>query len=162
MTPARATDAEGERVLRMCVAIMKQMGIGQYTLRLVDGDADDDYLAKIVPMAHRHQADVYLCADWMNLTDEKKLNAIVHEMCHLVHRRQTDVIRVDLHASGYLPQPAYDLLWATFQRETELMVDHWATMFDDHWAIAQEWERIKGEVPDTGTKDAAADQSAAQ
>ena len=55
-------------------------------------------------------------------------NTIVHELLHIVHNAQTEVIRTS-------PQAMW--LWRTFERETELMVDHLAGVLDVYmpWPI---------------------------
>ncbi len=146
---------EEERIANMCLAILEQMGL-RYSIRVMDEPADDDCHGKVDPWDQRNGVDLYIGKDWMSQSDKTKLNTLVHEMCHLLHRHQTDIIRVDLAASEYLPQSAYDLLWSAFSRETELMVDHFATMFDKHWAIQEKWDSLK-EAPHGSGSDSSAD-----
>jgi hypothetical protein len=91
-----------------------------------DPNADDDAIATVFPTQGRKRAQVWLERDWQPRSPEDKRHTIAHELIHLHHRDQTDVIRKALHESGYLPQPAYDLLWESFRLATEVMVDELA------------------------------------
>ena len=51
----------------------------------------------------------------------------MHELIHLIHRDQTDIIRVAA-ADAVSEQATYDLLWSTVKLATEVMVDHLAAI----------------------------------
>jgi hypothetical protein len=93
---------------------------------MTDPAPDDGCIATILPTEGRKRAQVWLERDWQPRGAEDKRHSLVHELLHLHHRDQTDLIRKGLHESGYLPQSAYDLLWEGFRLATEVMVDEMA------------------------------------
>ncbi len=64
--------------------------------------------------------------DWFEKADDDRRNDIVHELLHLVHRDQTEVIRCGLQDAGYLPDKAFTMMWRMFELHTEAMIDHLA------------------------------------
>lgn len=65
--------------------------------------------------------------DWLTSDPEDMRNDIVHELIHVVHRDQTDLMR-KAAAQAIEEQAAYDVLWEGFRLATEVMVDHLATI----------------------------------
>lgn len=77
-------------------------------------------LASVHPVYGRHIAVIAVSKDWWSFTPEIQRNTIVHELIHVIHNRQTEVIRTTPMSTG---------LWRTFERETEMMVDHLTIVF---------------------------------
>ena len=91
---------------------------------------EDGANAVTEPLTGRHVAQIWFREGWYEDETESqrdKTITCVHELLHLHHRDQTDLIRTSLHETGALGQQTYDLLWAAFIDATERMVDLVAT-----------------------------------
>lgn len=81
--------------------------------------------ASVHPCPGRYVAGVRLSRGfWTGLSADEKRSVLTHELLHLTHNALTEVTRVTLAASGYLPNRAYALLCTQISTEAELMVDH--------------------------------------
>lgn len=103
-----------------------RLGLSGWDVWVAAEPSKDGALAHVEPTEGRRVAPVHLCSDWPERGPEDKRQILVHELLHLVHRDQTDLIRSALPESGYLPDGAYRLLWESFRLATEVMVDHLA------------------------------------
>lgn len=89
-------------------------------------DEEDEAIASVHPVPGRWVAGVHVCPEWLTLDEAVKRNSITHELLHLVHRDQTEVIRCGLQDAEYLPGKAFTMMWRMFELHTEAMVDHLA------------------------------------
>lgn len=86
-------------------------------------------LATVDPIQGRAIASVRIARDFHAGSTADQVNTLVHELIHLIHRDQTDIIRVATTGGEVLgAQATYDLLWATVKLATEVMVDHLAAI----------------------------------
>lgn len=91
--------------------------------------AEKGALASVHPCPGRYVAGVRLSRGfWTEVSADEKRSVLTHELLHLTHRDLTEVTRVTLGASGYLPNRAYALLCTQISTEAELMVDHLTTV----------------------------------
>lgn len=100
------------------------MYLDHWDVFLAKDAAEEDANASVHPVPGRFVAAIKVAPQWFDRTADEKRNDIVHELIHLVHRDQTETIRVALQDSGYLPPRAFRLLWGSFAGHTEGMVDH--------------------------------------
>lgn len=104
------------------------LGLSQWDVFLSATPSDPTTNASMHPVYGRHVCPVSVNRNWWTYTPEVQRNTIVHELLHIVHNRQTEVIRT---------APSSMWQWRTFERETELMVDHLAGVLDQYmpWPI---------------------------
>lgn len=106
--------------------IRDMLRLRHWDVFLAAEQAEDDANASVHPTPGKFVAGIRLAEHWFDRTPEDQRNDIVHELLHLVHRDQAEVIRCGLQDSGYLPAKAFALLWRLFELHTEAMVDHLA------------------------------------
>lgn len=99
------------------------LGLGQWDIFLSLASASDTTNASVHPVYGRRVVPISVNRNWWTYTPETQRNTIVHELLHIVHNAQTEVIRT---------APTSVWQWRTFERETELMVDHLAGILDRH------------------------------
>lgn len=104
------------------------LGLGQWDVFLSATASDDGTNASVHPVYGRRVCPIAVNKDWWSYSPRVQRNTIVHELIHIVHNAQTEVIRTS-------PQSVW--MWRTFERETELMVDHLAGILDEYmpWPI---------------------------
>lgn len=102
--------------------IRDMLGLQTWDVYLTAAPSSDDCNASIHPVYGRHSAGLSVNKNWYSLSPEVQRNTIIHELLHVAHNRQTEVIRTTKQR---------DEVWVTFERETELMVDHLATALED-------------------------------
>lgn len=104
------------------------LNLRHWDVFLAQEPAEKDANASIHPVRGRFVAGLRISVGWFDLDEPTKRNTIVHELLHLVHRDQTEVIRCGLQDTGYLPGKAFTMMWRMFELHTEAMVDHLATV----------------------------------
>ena len=104
------------------------LGLSQWDVFLSDTASDEGTNASVHPVYGRRVCPIAVNKDWWSYSPRVQRNTIVHELLHIVHNAQTEVIRTS-------PQTVW--MWRTFERETELMVDHLAGVLDRYmpWPI---------------------------
>jgi hypothetical protein len=135
VSPGHITEAEARNIQSYLDELKPLLGLQPWDV-FVAAEAtdseDDDAVASVHPTEGRRVAGVRIGPGWADQSAEVKRDTLVHELLHLVHRDQTDIIRCGLASSGYLPQPTFDLLWETFRLATEVMVDHLTGLLTPH------------------------------
>lgn len=105
------------------------LGLQHWDVFLAREPAPKGAYAAIAPVEGRQVAPLSVERHWFrDRSPEGKRNDIVHELLHVVHRDQTDVIRLGLVNSEVLGSKVRELTWALFNTETERMVDHLASV----------------------------------
>lgn len=110
------------------------LGLHTWDIFLTSVAAKPDTNAAIHPVYGRHVAALSVNQDWYSYSPEAQRNTIVHEILHVVHNRQSEVIRTSKQ---------HDAVWSTFQRETELMVDHLAGQIDEFFPLPPQPESME-------------------
>lgn len=103
------------------------MGLGRWDVYVAAKRAPKGARASVDPIEGRAVAGIRLEKGWLDSTPEEMRNDIVHELIHLVHRDQTDLVRA-VACEAIPKQAAYDVLWGAFRLATEVMVDHLAAV----------------------------------
>lgn len=91
---------------------------------------DPEAWASIQAVEGRKVAWVNLSNDFPDQPSDIIHATLIHELLHLVHRDQTDVIEHGAPKSGMAPA-AYDVMYELFRLQTELMVDHLTDRFSE-------------------------------
>lgn len=120
------------------------MGLAHWDVYLAAKPAPKDAWASVHPVDGRQVAPIYVCRGWWDRSLEDRRNDIVHELIHVIHRDQTDLIRLGLADSGYLPEKAYRLLFSGFRQATEVMVDHLASVIAPSMPLMSEVATTSG------------------
>ena len=139
-------EREQRRIVRFCADITRTLLLGHYSVGLSEDPAPDDALASIEVTDGRHAATVKVTAGWMGLSDEVKVNSLIHETLHITHERLNRVIYDTLYESHYMPDAAYRMLCEQIRRECEFMVDHWAGAISEFTKPHERWAEL-GKVP---------------
>lgn len=108
--------------------IRDMLGLQGWDIFLTAAHSDDDANASVHPVYGRYTAGISVNKKWFEYSPEVQRNTIIHELLHVVHNRQTEVIRTTKQR---------DEVWITFNRETELMVDHLATAIEDLFPLPE-------------------------
>jgi len=122
------TDRQGEALNAYIVDLAARMGLADWEIYVGSERASKGANASMDTSHGREVAWLMFPKGWWARTSEDRRNDVVHELIHVVHRAQTNVVRVALRESGYLPKRAWNVLWATFNEHTEIMVDHLAAI----------------------------------
>jgi hypothetical protein len=116
------TSEQADSLQEYIWTIRNMLGLRHWDIFLASVAADDKCNASIHPVYGRHTASLAVHKDWWSFSREVQRNTIVHEILHVAHNNQTEVIRTSETSIW---------MWRTFERETELMVDHLATALED-------------------------------
>lgn len=124
--PAPLTTAQADALQLYIWSIRDLLNLRHWDVFLAAAPAEKDVNASVHPTVGRFVAGIHVAKDWLELDEAERRNSIVHELLHLVHRDQTEVIRCGLQDAGYLPDKAFTMMWRMFELHTEAMVDHLA------------------------------------
>lgn len=122
------TDDQAEQLNAYIQVIAERMGLADWWIYVGAERAPKGAHASMDTAHGREVAWLMFPKGWWTRTPEERRNDIVHELIHVVHRSQTNVVRVALRESGYLPKRTFNILWAQFHEHTEVMVDHLAAV----------------------------------
>lgn len=131
------------------------MGLQRWDVYVSVKPSRKDALATVDPVQGRAVASVRIARDFHACSTADQVNTLVHELIHLIHRDQTDIIRVATAGGEVLgTQATYDLLWSTVKLATEVMVDHLAAIIAPTMPLPP-WARDTptGTVSSTDTPD---------
>ena len=131
------------------------MGLQRWDVYVSVKPSRKDTLATVDPVQGRAVASVRIARDFHAESTADQVNTLVHELIHLIHRDQTDIIRVATTDGEVLgTQATYDLLWSTVKLATEVMVDHLAAIIAPTMPLPP-WARDTptGTVSSTDTPD---------
>ena len=131
------------------------MGLQRWDVYVAVKPSRKDALATVDPVQGRAVASVRIARDFHAGSTADQVNTLVHELIHLIHRDQTDIIRVATADGEVLgTQATYDLLWSTVKLATEVMVDHLAAIIAPTMPLPP-WARDTptGTVSSTDTPD---------
>ncbi len=126
VTALRAQDLT--KYVEKYVAILRdQLWLGEWVLEIsvVDhpgGNPHSD--ANCDPFDGQKRAKMEFATRIVDDPAELK-RTVAHELLHLFHRDQTDVIRLTMQRA--LGSDAFEILWESFRQQTELMVDNLTT-----------------------------------
>lgn len=102
------------------------MGLHRWDIYVAVKRAPKDARAAIHPADGRAVAALSVCKGWLDSDPDEIRNDIVHELIHVIHRDQTDLVRLTGHRA--LPRTAYLVLESAHRSATEVMVDHLAAI----------------------------------
>jgi len=123
------TEDEADAIQLYLNQLKELMGLDGWDVFLSLTAADDTTNASVHPVYGRRVVPVAVNREWWTYTPSNQRNTLVHELLHVVHNNQTEVIRT---------VPSFGKWqWRIFERETELMVDHLAGVLDKYmpWPI---------------------------
>ncbi|MEG2887285.1 MAG: hypothetical protein RR853_09190 [Aurantimicrobium sp.] len=116
------TPEQADAIQKYIWQIKDMLGLQGWDVYLTLAHSTDDCNASVHPVYGRYTAGISVNKNWLSYSREVQRNTIIHELLHVMHHRQTEVIRTTKQR---------DEVWITFNRETELMVDHLATSIED-------------------------------
>ena len=122
------TSEEADALQTYIWKIRDMLGLQGWDIFLTLAHSTDDANASVHPIYGRYTAGISVNKNWFNYPLEVQRNTIIHELLHVVHHRQTEVIRTTKQR---------DEVWITFNRETEYMVDHLATAIEDLFPLPE-------------------------
>lgn len=140
-TKHHVTQKEIDAVLAFAIEVLVALRMPAWTVLLMWDPCGDDALATIKPIDGRYVAELHLCADWMDRSDEVRRNTITHEMLHLVHARVDSVID---DTTNLMHDHEWENLRNQYVREMELLVDHFATFMSNTHTLEKAWEVAHG------------------
>lgn len=108
--------------------LYEPLGIRGWEIRWMEEPSEEGTFATVLPTDQRRLARVYVCEGIEKEEPRIIHETLIHELLHLVHRDQSDVVRLAGTEAG-MAKPAYDVLYECFRIQTELMVDHLASCF---------------------------------
>lgn len=127
------TEAEADKISDYIKELQRRMKLEHWVVVVeLKQDPEPDIQMSITPaeggwVAHLHTGD-----SWAEQGPEDRRRTLVHELLHLCHRAQTDVVRVGFPATELIPTATFDGLWRMFEVETERMVDHLTQLIAPH------------------------------
>jgi hypothetical protein len=102
------------------------LGLARWDIFLSLAASDETTNASVHPVYGRRVVPISVNPEWWSYSPDKQRNTLVHELLHVIHNAQTEVIRTS---------PTSVWMWRTFERETELMVDHLAGVIDQYMPL---------------------------
>ena len=115
---------QARHVEKYCRKILKKLQIPMWKVWVAKDISPENTQAMISPTDGRRIAMLYLSENWWSETDaEDKRTCLTHEMLHLIHHDQEEVIRRFKNTTGDISTYAMSLVWEQFRVETERMVD---------------------------------------
>lgn len=125
---AHFTPDEADAIQLYIDQLKHLLGLSQWDAFLSATPSEDTTNASVHPVYGRRVVPIAVNRNWWSYSPEVQRNTLVHELLHVVHNAQTEVIRT---------APTSVWQWRTFERETELMVDHLAGVLDQYmpWPI---------------------------
>lgn len=120
-TNSHFTADEADAIQLYIDQIKQLLGLGQWDIFLSAASSEPHTNASVHPVYGRRVVPIAVNRDWWSYSPADQRNTIVHELLHVVHNSQTEVVRTS---------PTAGWMWRTFERETELMVDHLAGVID--------------------------------
>ena len=131
------TEAESDAVLWFAVEVCKALGLPAWKIVLMSKPASKGAEAEIQVYKARYVASLWLHKDWMTFSDEDRRQAIVHEVCHLLHPRVDAVVR---DAQTFMHPYEWKPWQGQYWREIELMVDRLALFMTDTFRLQDTWK----------------------
>lgn len=125
------TEDEADAIQLYLDELKRLLGLDHWDVFLSLASSPPNTNASVHPVYGRRVVPIAVNKDWWTYTPQNQRNSLVHELLHVVHNAQTEVIRT---------APTSTWMWRTFERETELMVDHLAGVLDQYmpWPIKPE------------------------
>lgn len=136
-TLSHVANHEADAVLEYATDVLKTLGMANWVIFIMDDPCTGDAYASVEPVEGRYVAQIWLADDWMDLADDIRRNSITHEVLHLVHARINSVIS---DAEEFMHDYEYAAFKRRYMRETELMVDHFATFMSDTHRLVDAWD----------------------
>jgi hypothetical protein len=122
------SDDEADAIQLYINQLKDLLGLERWDVFLSATASDPNTNASVHPVYGRRVVPIAVNKDWWSYSPRVQRNTLVHELLRVVHNAQTEVIRTTAQTKA---------VWTTFERETELMVDHLAGVLDPYmpWPI---------------------------
>lgn len=133
------SEIEARRVCLFAAEVGEYLSLPRYRYNVMIDPCDEGALASIHTVEHRHVAQIYLSEEWMDRSEEERMNTVIHEVCHLLHRD------LDFAVQGgkqYMHDWEFHSVWTHYQRQAELMVDYLAQFIQNFSTVAKSWEHF--------------------
>lgn len=137
---SHVTDEEAKAVADFAMEVGELLSLPRYRYNVMIDPCDEDALGSIHTVQHRWIAEIYLCESWMERSDEDRMNTVIHEVCHLLHRDVDHV--VDQETGPFLHEHEHRHLKMRYRREVELMVDHLANFITEFTTVRSTWDKL--------------------
>jgi hypothetical protein len=116
------TEDEADAIQIYIDQLKEAMGLNEWDIYLSATPSDEGTNASVHPVYGRRVVPISVNKYWFTYHPRVQRNTLVHELLHVLHNAQTEVIRT---------APVSTWMWRTFERETELMVDRLAGIIDE-------------------------------
>lgn len=120
------TDEQAQQILDFAVAFGRLLGLPHHWIKISTKPAPSHAIAYIVQEQQRYLATIRVCKDWSDLSEFERFHAVVHEVCHMLHRRVETAVGT---AEALMHDYEFGRLRNDFMIEIELMVDGLALAF---------------------------------
>lgn len=117
---------------RYCRKVLKALDLSYWKVFVSSDLPPEDALLMIVPTDGRRIAGLCVSERWWEQNAELKRTDITHEMLHLAHHDQEEVIRTWRNGTADVAPYVLDFLWERFNIETERMVDSLSYVLAPH------------------------------
>lgn len=134
------TEEEAEAIAHFASEVAGYLSLPRYRFSVMTKPSHKDALASIKTISHRWVAEIRVHKDWMNRSSSERMAAIVHEVCHLLHRNVDHVINEE--AGQFMHEHEHQPILRRYRRETELMVDYLAMFISDFSTVQQSWDNL--------------------
>jgi hypothetical protein len=123
-----------QRILeRYCERLLKRLDLSYWKVFVACDLPPEDALLMISPTDGRRTAGLCVSEGWWERQDaEQKRIDLTHEMLHLAHHDQEEVIRTWKASTADVAPYVLDLLWERFNIETERMTDSLSYVLAPH------------------------------
>lgn len=133
------SDIEARRVALFAADVGEYLSLPRYRYNVMAKPCEESALASIHTVEHRHIAEIFLSIEWMDRSESERMNTVIHEVCHLLHR---DVDFAVKSGDKYMHPWEFGPVWEHYQREVELMVDYLAQFIQNFSTVEAAWDRF--------------------
>lgn len=140
-------ESEAQELIDFMRYLMDWWGLPRYWIKVQDTPPEDaEAQAEIIIAAERYVLSLYLCKDWRDLSDYQRLHTIVHEVCHISHRRIDTVVR---RTENLMHDHEWAVVNEDYRVEMELWVDQLANALARSAPIRRKWAQVTGQTLET-------------
>lgn len=140
MSGTHITEEEAEVVANFASEVAYHMHLPRYSFLVMEEPCEEDALASIELIEDRWIAQVRLSTEWMKRGESERMNTVIHEVCHVLHRELDWVMS---QARNYMHDYEHNMLADQYRHQAELMVDHMALFLSEMKPIKKAWVKLR-------------------
>ena len=135
--PDHLSQKETDEIMRAFTIVRDHMRLTQWDLIIMGDPCEDDTIMAVTPCENHYTAQIQVCKDWSDVPDLSKIDTIVHELIHLMHRDLSDLIDDMTYGDSASSRDNTNNCQGSYRRIMERMVSHLTRLIAD--GLEMEW-----------------------